>query len=145
MAQIISIKIKKSKEQARESVDKAYFEENRGLKGDIHSVGGNRQVSILGTESKRIIKEYKSEGLCTVRFEENITVEGIELYKYPVGTRIEIGGAVIEITQLGKDCFKGCSISEASSKCALTTECIFAKVIKSGWVKKGEKIDIIYR
>ena len=143
MAEVKLIKINRSKGQPRDIVDKGYFEENRGLEGDIHAVGGNRQVSILGTESKRIIEAYKEQGLCTVKFEENITTEGIELFKYQVGTKIKIGDSVMEITQLGKECFKGCSISDASNKCALTTECIFTKVIESGWVKKGDKIDII--
>ena len=143
MAEVKFIKINRSKGQPRDIVDKGYFEENRGLKGDIHAVGGNRQVSILGTESKRMIKEYKNEGLCTVKFEENITIKGLELFKYSVGTRLKIGDSVVEITQLGKKCFKGCAISEASNKCVLTRECIFTKVIKSGWVKKGDEIDII--
>ncbi|WBW99508.1 MOSC domain-containing protein [Oceanirhabdus sp. W0125-5] len=145
MAKVRLIKIKRSKELPRDIVNEVYFEENKGLKGDIYADGGNRQISIFGTDSKRIIQENKDHGLCTVKFEENITIDGIELYKYPVGTKIRIGDAILEITQVGKECFKGCSIYEVSNKCLLTTECIFGKVNKSGWVKNGDKIDIIYK
>lgn len=144
MSKVKLIKISKSKGQSKDIIEKGYFKEKHGLEGDIHAGAGKRQVSILGVESRNKIKERIDKGLCTLKFTENITTEGIELYKYPLGTKFRIGEAEMEISQVGKACYKECSIHEISSKCVLSNECIFTKVIKSGWVKIGDKIDIIY-
>jgi len=36
-------------------------------------------------------------------FAENITTEGIDLLKIPLGTKLQIGEVILEITQHGKD------------------------------------------
>ena len=37
-------------------------------------------------------------------FAENITTEGLVLYTLPVGTRLRLGTALAEVTQIGKVC-----------------------------------------
>lgn len=143
MGKVKCIKISKCKGKPKEILEKGFFRENHGLEGDIHSGAGERQVSLLGWESIEKIKQQKIEGLCTVKFSENITIEELELYKYSVGTKFAIGEAVMEISQVGKGCYKGCPIPEAVSECILPKECIFAKIIKSGWINQGDSIEII--
>ena len=45
-------------------------------------------------------------------FAENILTEGIELFTLPIGTKLQIGEAVGEVTQIGKECHQGCAIRE---------------------------------
>lgn len=143
MARVKFIKKSVSKEQSKEIIEKGFFKENHGLEGDRHASTGKRQVSILAVESSKKIQKQKMKGLCTLKFVQNITIEGIELFKYPLGTKFKIGEVVMEITEIGKECFKGCPIYKETSKCVLINECIFTKVIKSGWIKVGDNIDII--
>ena len=47
------------------------------------------------------------------------------------------------MTQIGKKCHTGCAIKQKVGNCIMPTEGIFAKVLKNGEVKKGDKIKII--
>lgn len=143
MSKIRNIKISKVKKQPKIYLEQAYFGKNHGLEGDIHSGPGERQISILASETREKIKREKLDGLCTTKFDENVETEGIELYNYPVGTKVRMGDAEIEISQVGKKCYKECPIIQEKKTCALSKECIFAKVIKSGWVRKGDKVEEI--
>jgi len=89
------------------------------------------------------MKEIGIKGLCYGKFAENITTEGIELYKLEVGTRIRIGDAVLEISQIGKECHKKCAIYHQVGDCVMPREGIFAKVIKGGEIKAGDEIVVL--
>lgn len=78
------------------------------------------------------------------KFAENITTEGIELYTLPVGTRLKVGEEVIlEISQIGKNCHEACEIRKITGDCIMPREGIFAKVIKGGFVRPGDEIEIV--
>jgi MOSC domain-containing protein YiiM len=77
-------------------------------------------------------------------FAENLTTEGIDLCSLPVGTRLEVGKEVVlEMTQIGKECHKGCAIRELVGDCIMPREGIFAKVMRGGRVRPGDEIKII--
>jgi MOSC domain-containing protein YiiM len=76
-------------------------------------------------------------------FAENITTEGIDLSKMPVGTTLVVGDEVVlEMSQIGKECHAGCAIREMIGDCIMPREGIFAKVIKGGRVKAGDAIKV---
>ncbi len=75
------------------------------------------------------------DGYCN--FAQNITIEGIELYKYPVGTKFRVGESVLlEITEIGK-------AGEYNPDNIMLTEGIFAKVLEGGIVVPGDKLTIV--
>ena len=80
------------------------------------------------------------EGLCSGKFAENITTEGIILYELPVGTKLRIGQVLLEVTQIGKECHKGCEIMKLVGDCIMPREGIFAKVLEEGYIKAGYDI-----
>jgi len=49
---------------------------------------------------------------------------------------------LIEVTQLGKVCHDHCAIYYQAGDCVMPKEGIFAKVIKSGWIEKGNEIKV---
>ena len=51
--------------------------------------------------------------------------------------------AVVEITQIGKECHNKCAIYYMAGECIMPREGIFAKVIKGGTIKRGDKIIIL--
>jgi len=76
-------------------------------------------------------------------FAENLTTSGLDLLALPVGTILEVGeGIVFEITQHGKTCHTKCAIFRQVGQCVMPEEGIFARVVKGGKIKAGDKIDV---
>jgi MOSC domain-containing protein YiiM len=143
MARVTAVNISQEKGVIKEPIPLGYFKENHGLMGDAHAGKWHRQVSLLGQESIDKIAALGIEGLSAGKFAENLTTEGIDLYKYPVGTRIKIGEAVMEISQIGKKCHTKCAIFEQVGVCAMPLEGVFTKVIKGGYIRPGDEIEIL--
>ena len=76
-------------------------------------------------------------------FAENITTQGIELYTLPVGTHLQVGECVLEISQIGKECHEGCAISKLVGQCVMPREGVFARVIRGGLLHPGDDIIVI--
>jgi len=116
--------------------------ENHGLEKDAHAGDWHRQVSLLAIES---IVKIQKKGL-DVRpgdFAENITTEGITLYELPVGTRMKLGKeALVEVTQIGKECHDRCAIYKQVGDCVMPREGIFVKVLKGGAIGAADGIQI---
>jgi len=135
------VKVSKSEKRGmlKEVQDKINIITNFGVEGDYHAGRSHRQVSLLGIESRdRKVKERNlklKDGYSN--FAQNITIEGIELYKYPVGTKFRIGKSVLlEITEIGK-------AGEYNPDNIMLTEGIFAKVLEGGVVEPGDKLTIV--
>lgn len=143
MGKVLAVNISKEKGVPKEAIEKGYFEVDHGLVGDAHAGKWHRQVSLLGQESIDKIMSVGVEGFCTGKFAENLTTEGIELYKLPIGTRMKVGEVEMEVTQIGKECHHGCAIRNLVGDCVMPREGIFTKVITSGYIKPGDEITII--
>ena len=141
MATIKAVCISEKKGTAKKNVGQAELIENFGLKDDAHAGNWHRQVSLLSYEK---IEEFKTLGVDVKDgdFGENLIVEGIDLAKLPIGTKITINQVLLEVTQIGKECHTGCAIAQAVGKCIMPTEGIFAKVLKGGIVKSGDTVII---
>lgn len=142
MAKVVSINKSLQKGTVKIPQSEGLFIENFGLKGDAHAGKWHRQVSLLACESidkmRKAILSLK-EG----DFAENITTEGIVLYELPVGTKLQIGETIQEVSQIGKECHKGCAIKNKVGECIMPSEGIFTVVLKGGVVKVGDEIKII--
>lgn len=143
MAKVIAISISEKKGVPKENIPTGNFIEDFGLEGDAHAGKWHRQVSLLGVESINKMKELGIEGLCSGKFAENITTEGINLYNLPVGTKMRIGDTVHEVTQIGKECHSGCAIFQEIGQCIMPKEGIFTKVVEGGEIKVNDEISII--
>ena len=144
MAKVIAINISEKKKTPKKTIPEGKLIENFGFEGDAHAGSWHRQVSLLAKESIEKAKGMRTDGLCHGMFAENITTEGIELHTLPVGTKLKIGEtAVIEITQIGKECHDGCAIRELVGQCIMPKEGIFGKVLTGGTVKAGDEIVVL--
>ncbi len=143
MAKVVAVNISEKKGIPKSPIGKGYFEVDQGLVGDAHAGNWHRQVSLLGTESFEKVKAMGIKDLEVGRFAENITTEGIVLYKLPIGTRLRVGEAVMEVTQIGKECHTGCAIREQIGDCVMPREGIFTIIITPGWVKPGDEIEVV--
>ncbi|NRT79887.1 MOSC domain-containing protein [Clostridium beijerinckii] len=143
MAKVLSINISEKKGVIKTPIKEGIFIEEHGLKDDAHAGKWHRQVSLLAQESiDKMIKMGISD-LDAGKFAENITTEGIVLHELPVGTRLKIGETVQEVTQIGKECHKGCAIKNQVGTCIMPTEGIFTRIIQGGVIRSGDSIEIL--
>ena len=144
MARVVAINISEKKKTPKKSIPEGKLIKDFGFEGDAHAGKGHRQVSLLAKESIEKAQGMRTDGLCHGMFAENITTEGIELYTLPVGTKLKIGNeAVIEVTQIGKECHDGCAIRELVGQCIMPREGIFGIVLEGGTVKENDEITVI--
>lgn len=146
MAKVIAVNISEKKGQIKHPVDYVEVKIDFGIVGDAHGGAGIRQISLLGRESIMKMQSYGIDGLCTGKFAENITTEGIVLYEIPVGTKLKIGETLHEVTQIGKKCHAedGCEVARLTGHCVMPKEGIFTKVIKEGKIYPGDIIERVY-
>ncbi len=117
-----------------------------GVVNDSHAGNWHRQISLLATESIRRFEKQLSRTIENGEFAENITTKGIVLHETQPGDRLEIGGVLLEVTQIGKKCHgANCEIFQQVGNCVMPTEGIFAKVLQGGIIKPGESIKLIQK
>jgi MOSC domain-containing protein YiiM len=143
MAKVLAINISEKKGVPKNTIPEGEFVVDFGLKGDAHGGNWHRQVSLLGQESIDKMTALGIKGLCTGKFAENITTEGITLYELPVGTKFKIADCLFEVTQIGKECHKKCAIYHQIGDCIMPKEGIFAKVLSGGIVRPGDEIIVL--
>ncbi|MBC7350077.1 MAG: MOSC domain-containing protein [Candidatus Aminicenantes bacterium] len=139
---VISVNLSRTKSVRKKPVPEAVLIEEYGLKGDAHAAPGIRQVSLLALES---IDKMRKMGLEVGPgdFAENITTANLDLVTLPIGTVLEVGeGVVLEVSQIGKTCHTKCAIFRQVGQCVMPEEGIFARVLKGGKIKAGDKIHV---
>lgn len=140
---IVAVSISRKKGEKKTNVSEAYLRPDYGLDQDAHAGNWHRQVSLLGMES---ISKIRDKGLEVDpgNFAENITTQGIRLWKLPIGTQLQLGGEVlVEVTQIGKECHNRCAIFHQVGDCVMPREGIFTKVIQGGTIRPGDVIMVL--
>lgn len=141
-AEVLAVCISEKKGTEKKEIDKALLKPDWGIEGDAHAGKWHRQVSLLAFEK---IDDFRKKGaeVDFGAFGENIIVAGVDLKGLPVGTVLEIGDAILKVTQIGKECHSHCNIYHKMGDCIMPREGIFAEVLKGGCIQKGDKINII--
>ena len=142
MAQVVSVNISEKKGTVKREVPEIQLKLRHGIVGDAHAGDWHRQISLLAEESVDRMRALLPD-LQPGAFAENVNTRGIELKSLPVGTRLRLGEAAVEITQIGKECHSDCEIKRLTGKCVMPTEGVFAVVLREGTVRKGDEIEII--
>jgi MOSC domain-containing protein YiiM len=140
-AQVLAVCISEKKGERKKPVESVELRENHGIVGDAHAGDWHRQVSLLAQES---IDKMVALGLNVTAgdFAENITTEEINLVTLPVGSQLQVGETLLEVTQIGKECHSRCAIYDQAGDCVMPKEGIFATVVKGGRVKAGDRITL---
>ena len=142
MGTIRAVCISEKKGTGKQNIGEALLVEDYGLKGDAHAGKWHRQVSLLSCEK---VEEFKERGALVQEgdFGENLLVEGFDFKNLPVGTVFQCGEALLEMTQIGKECHSHCAIHEAVGDCIMPREGVFAKVLRGGTVRVGDQMEIV--
>jgi MOSC domain-containing protein YiiM len=142
VAHVIAVCISENKGERKKPVAGVELRENHGIVGDGHAGDWHRQVSLLAQES---IDKMRAMGLDVNAgdFAENITTSGIELVVLPIGSRLRVGGTLLEVTQIGKECHTRCAIYYQAGDCVMPKEGIFARVISGGMIRPGDEVSAV--
>lgn len=76
-------------------------------------------------------------------FGENITTQGIDFKSMPLGTRVRVGDAVVEVSQIGKICHRKCAIYYLAGDCIFPREGVFGWVVQPGCVRAGDAVEVL--
>ena len=142
MAYVTAVNISEKKGVRKHAVPYVELKRHHGIVGDAHAGDWHRQISLLGTESVDKLRHILPD-IPAGAFAENILTEGITLYKLPIGTRLRVGEALLEVTQIGKECHMDCAIRKQVGDCVMPREGIFTVVVEEGTIKAGDKIEIV--
>ena len=140
---IRAVCISEKKGQQKHPVDMVYLRPEHGIDGDAHAGNWHRQVSLLAQDSVDRLQEKISIRLFPGAFAENILCEGLELCKLPVGTKLRIGTALCEVTQIGKECHADCAIRQQAGDCVMPREGIFVIVLEAGEARPGDEVSVV--
>lgn len=123
----------------KHDVGEGLLVEELGLEGDAHAGFMHRQVSLIALEDIKTMMEKLPE-LEPGSFAENLTTEGFDLSELKIGDRLAVGEALLEVTQIGKECHSLCEVFKKIGDCIMPRKGIFTRVIKGGKVKTGDII-----
>jgi len=141
MGTITAVCISESKGVRKKSVPSATLVADHGFEDDAHAGPGHRQVSLLSLEK---IEDFRRRGAIVSfgDFGENLVVSGIDCITLPIGAKLGIGDALLEISQHGKECHTRCAIYHAMGDCIMPTQGVFARVLRGGVVRAGDAVGI---
>jgi len=142
IGKIVAVCISAAKGERKTPVEKVLLRENHGIVDDAHSGDWHRQISLLAKES---IDKMRAMGLDVDNgdFAENLTTLGIDLPALPIGTQLQIGEVLLEVTQIGKECHTRCAIYHQAGDCVMPKEGIFARVLTGGEVTPGSPLQVV--
>jgi len=141
MGRVMAVCISEKRGTQKINVSEAVLIENFGIENDAHAGDWHRQVSLLCYDR---VEEFRARGadVSDGAFGENILVEGIDFKTLPVGTVFRCGDAVLELTQVGKQCHSHCVIYHKVGDCIMPREGVFTKVIRGGRISVGDELEI---
>jgi len=144
IGQVLSVNVSEKRGEIKHNINEAFIKENFGLETDAHSGDWHRQVSLLSLSSFEKMRSMGAIGLEYGVFAENITVGGLDVATLPLQSQLKVGEAILEVTQIGKECHnQGCAIKKQVGSCVMPIEGIFTKVVHSGRVKVGDRVEIV--
>ncbi len=135
---ILSINISDKKGEQKRPVSQVELRAEHGIVGDAHAGPWHRQISLLANEDITTMRGRGIE-LDYGDFAENITTEGVDLSCLPIGSRLILGEAELELTQIGKACHHGCAIYEVVGDCVMPRRGVFARVLRGARVSSDSR------
>jgi cyclic pyranopterin phosphate synthase len=138
---VVAVNVSVAKGERKIPMPEVFLRVEHGIEGDAHAGSWHRQVSLLAKES---IDKMTAAGLSVGPgdFAENITTLGVEVAALPLFTTLELGEALVEVTQIGKECHTRCAIYQQAGDCVMPREGIFVRVLRGGRVAPGDPVRV---
>jgi MOSC domain-containing protein YiiM len=112
--------------------------EDVGLEGCAHArPGGRRQVLFASGEHLRDV------GVAPGAIRENLTIEGDDVHRWPVGQRVAVGEAEFEISMICDPCERMDQLRPGLRAELEDRRGMLARVVKGGTVSVGDEIRLL--
>lgn len=141
MGRIECIFVFAQKKGPKRSVLSAEVLTKGGIVGDFHAEDGKRAISLMDWETVKTLEVTSEKGLCGSKFAANIVTSGISYETLAVGEWLRRGETVLEVGQVGKECWAACEIDDPSL-CPLKGACAFATSQREGVIRVGDSIEV---
>lgn len=126
---------------SKKSVDRMFLDKKGVINDKFYAKDINRSVLISSIDSYKLAQDRDIE-LDYGQLGENILID-YNPYRLKSGARIQIGEAILEISQNCTLCKSLTKIDNKLPKLLKDDRGIFAKVIKAGEIKERDKIYLI--
>ena len=117
--------------------EEVFTVENKGFQDCIHGRSGStRQVLVMDLET---LEEF---GIAPGRARENITTRGIALGTLPLGQRLRVGEALLEVTKPCTPCHQMDEIRQGLQESIRGRRGLLCRVVESGRIRRGDRIEM---
>ena len=111
--------------------------EGQGMEGCAHANPPRREVLFVSLE------HLDSVGVEPGDIRENLTVEGADVQRWPIGQQVRVGEAVFEITMVCDPCQRMDDLREGLRAELDDKRGMLARVVESGEVAVGDEIELL--
>ncbi|NMA03307.1 MAG: hypothetical protein GX925_01250 [Clostridiales bacterium] len=132
-------------------IDKIYLKENdvwnQKEQIDLRTCGlrkDKRGVSFISSEGNARLVDDHIKGFCHIKFRANFVIKDININNLTEGKILQMGEAVIEVTEVGKECFIDCPIiKKLGALCTVNKQIFFGEILRAGIVKEKDSVILI--
>ncbi len=121
-----------------EPMEAVWAEAHWGIQGDAHArQDSSRQILLMDLETLETLN------LAPGMVRENITLRGLPLSRLRPGDRLQIGEALLEITQPCTPCARLDEIRPGLREALRGRRGMLARVLRSGWIRRGDPVRLL--
>ena len=110
---------------------------NQGFEGCAHANRPRREVLLASKE------HLDAVGVEPGDIRENVTVEGADVQAWPIGQRVRIGGATLEITMMCDPCHRMDELRDGLRAELHDKRGMLAHVVEGGEIVLGDEIELV--
>lgn len=138
LGSVVNLYVSKSGVEKREPKETLTLELDGVCEDKFKGKDISRSVLLVSVKSYEKAKQNGID-IAVGDLGENVLVD-FDPYSLEAGTKLQIGSAIIEISQKSSLCSSLSKINSKLPKLLKDKRGIFAKVISDGWISKGESI-----
>ena len=117
--------------------DRVQAIESQGFEGCAHANPPRREVLLASKE------HLDALAVDPGAIRENVTVEGADVHDWPVGQRVQVGGALLEITMVCDPCHRMDELRDGLRSQLDGRRGMLAHVVEGGEIALGDEIELL--
>jgi MOSC domain-containing protein YiiM len=138
MATVVGLFVSPERGSGRsEARERVLAIESEGFEGCAHANPPRREVLLASKE------HLDAVGVEPGAIRENVTVEGVDVHEWPVGQRVRVGDAVLEITMVCDPCHRMDELRPGLRAEIDGRRGMLAHVVESGEIALGDSVQSV--
>ena len=138
MATVVGLFVSPGRGSGRsEQRERVLAVESQGLEGCAHANPPRREVLLASKE------HLDAVGVEPGAIRENVTVEGADVHSWPVGQRVKVGSAILEVTMVCDPCQRMDELRAGLRAEIDGKRGMLAHVVEGGEIELGDSIELV--